>query len=142
MTRRRIPVDDEIDITPMIDCVFLLLIFFMVTSTMNPVQETNIPEAVHGVGITSLDTTVIGISTSGAAGNSSPVIELGENTGKFGSLDDVRAYVEEAVRESRFNVNIKADRDTPSGFVDDVSRVVSSIEGIKLHYGVKDKQQN
>jgi hypothetical protein len=33
-TRQRKKVDDEIDITPMIDCVFLLLIFFMVTSTM------------------------------------------------------------------------------------------------------------
>lgn len=32
--------DDEIDITPMIDCVFLLLLFFMLTSSF--IEEANV----------------------------------------------------------------------------------------------------
>ncbi len=40
--------DSEIDITPMIVIVFLLLIFFVVTSKMQPQQVTDLPKARHG----------------------------------------------------------------------------------------------
>ena len=35
--------DADLDITPMIDVVFLLLIFFMVTSTMDDQKAANVP---------------------------------------------------------------------------------------------------
>lgn len=43
--------DDEIDITPMIDCVFLLLIFFIVTSKMEEQANVNLPPANYGVAV-------------------------------------------------------------------------------------------
>ncbi|MBM4091122.1 MAG: biopolymer transporter ExbD [Planctomycetes bacterium] len=41
--------DAEIDITPMIDCVFLLLIFFLVASKMDESATVPLPPARHGV---------------------------------------------------------------------------------------------
>lgn len=40
--------DDELDITPMIDITFLLLIFFLVTSKMNDPAPVDLPKARHG----------------------------------------------------------------------------------------------
>jgi biopolymer transport protein ExbD len=49
---RRPPVtgsnDNELDMTPMIDMTFLLLIFFMVTSTISPFADLQLPEAKAG----------------------------------------------------------------------------------------------
>ena len=41
--------DTEMDITPMIDVTFLLLIFFIVASKMDPQKATDLPEARHGL---------------------------------------------------------------------------------------------
>ena len=48
---RRTPLagdDDELEMTPMIDMTFLLLIFFMVTSTISPYADLQLPEAKSG----------------------------------------------------------------------------------------------
>ena len=42
--------DEEMDITPMIDITFLLLIFFVVASKMDPSQTGNIPDAEERIG--------------------------------------------------------------------------------------------
>ncbi|MFO0012907.1 MAG: ExbD/TolR family protein [Planctomycetota bacterium] len=44
----RAPMDDEMDITPMIDMTFLLLIFFILTSKMTAEQSYEVPPAKHG----------------------------------------------------------------------------------------------
>ena len=49
------------DITPMIDVTFLLLIFFMVTSTMETPDALKIPEARNGVGVNTQEATTITI---------------------------------------------------------------------------------
>ena len=41
--------DTEIDITPMIDITFLLLIFFIVSSKMDPAANVPLPAATTGV---------------------------------------------------------------------------------------------
>jgi biopolymer transport protein ExbD len=44
----RPPIDAEMDITPMIDMTFLLLIFFVLTSKMTGEKSYEIPPAKHG----------------------------------------------------------------------------------------------
>ena len=51
--------DDEMDITPMIDITFLLLIFFVVCSTMDPTKMGEIPEAENGLAISAKNSAVI-----------------------------------------------------------------------------------
>ena len=40
--------EDEVDMTPMIDCVFLLLIFFLVSSIPDTKTAVKLPPARHG----------------------------------------------------------------------------------------------
>lgn len=51
LPRRRFVGDAEMDITPMIDIVFLLLIFFLVASKMDESATVELPPARHGVDI-------------------------------------------------------------------------------------------
>ncbi len=55
------PEEAELDITPMIDVTFLLLIFFMVTSTMDQQKQINVPPAKHGVGVEASNATFVTI---------------------------------------------------------------------------------
>ena len=54
--------DDEMDITPMIDITFLLLIFFIVCSTMDPTKIGKIPEADNGLAVSAKESAVIFIN--------------------------------------------------------------------------------
>ena len=51
--------DAELDITPMIDIVFLLLIFFLVSSKMNAEQAVDLPKARHGSVIAGKESVII-----------------------------------------------------------------------------------
>jgi biopolymer transport protein ExbD len=57
--------DDEMDITPMIDITFLLLIFFVVCSKMDPTQMGEIPEAQNGLAISAKESAVVFIEPAG-----------------------------------------------------------------------------
>ncbi|EMI24091.1 MULTISPECIES: ExbD/TolR family protein [Rhodopirellula] len=70
MPRKKRP-EEEMDITPMIDITFLLLIFFVVASKMDPTQTGKIPEATNGLAISAKDSAVIFIEP---AGGDSPAI--------------------------------------------------------------------
>lgn len=53
------PLDGEMDITPMIDMTFLLLIFFILTSKMTAEQSYEVPPAKHGSSIASKNCVVL-----------------------------------------------------------------------------------
>ncbi len=138
-SRSRTVEEAELDITPMIDVTFLLLIFFMVTSTMEASRDLNVPAAKHGVGIdTTRGATVIIVKTPASAA-SPPVIELDD--GREGTLDDVRELVHESLARDRTHFVIKAEGQVSHGFVQEVTRVVNSIEGTTFSIGVRDKRQ-
>lgn len=58
----RPPMDDEMDITPMIDMTFLLLIFFVLTSKMTAEQSYEVPPAKHGSTIASKNCVILTVS--------------------------------------------------------------------------------
>ncbi|MFG0333249.1 MAG: ExbD/TolR family protein [Maioricimonas sp. JB049] len=138
--RRRMPVDDDLDITPMIDVTFLLLILFMVTSTMKSPSALHVPPARHGAGVEIRDSTVISIfHTEGQ-----PEIYRADGERKNGpvAVGDVVAYVQAGVAEQKTNVIIKADRDIPSGIVEEVARAAAEVEGVRGFFvGVEDKSR-
>ena len=118
--------DDDLDITPMIDVTFLLLIFFMVTSTMEDPAALQIPPARHGEGISTLDSTVLTVFNT----ENEPEIFLADGKRENGpvSLGDVTAYVQTGVADEKLNVIIKADREVPSGFVEEVARAANDVD--------------
>lgn len=128
------------DITPMIDMTFLLLIFFMVTSTMQVEARLQMPSAAHGAGVPLEKAIVISIFKTG----DEPQIVAGADPDKPTLLPaEVEGYVAEGIQAGKTTVIIKADRDIPSGFVEEVARSANEAapEGIDLSFyvGVQDK---
>lgn len=149
--KKEFKVDDEMDITPMIDVTFLLLIFFMVTSKMNQVKG-DLPPARNGIGVNAKDAIVISIFNL----DPDPEIYMTEHKRSMGvvtqselgplSLEEVTEHVREEVASNRKVVIIKADRELPSGFVEDVARAAGEAdpnlgteEGLQFFIGVLDK---
>jgi biopolymer transport protein TolR len=132
-TKVRKPPESDIDVTPLVDCVFLLLAFFMMTSPMKGNPDRNLPSALHGVGINPKGATTIRIAEAEPA----PRIFLDE---RESSVEDVRPFVEEGLRKGHSVVVIKADRKIPCGLVQKVAKAISSVEGARFCIGVLDKK--
>jgi len=135
---KRKPVEGDLDITPMIDVTFLLLIFFMVSSTMQGKPDLDVPVAKHSVGIDSKGAAVVTIFAA-ASSAELPRIVLGDVKGEEGDLNAVRRYIEDQVREGRHKAVVKAEGDVPHGVVEEVAKTIKSVEGVELYMGVGDK---
>jgi biopolymer transport protein ExbD len=127
----------ELDITPMIDVTFLLLIFFMVTSTMQSQAETNVPPAKHGIGADANESIMITILAEPGGGGGR--ILLGDNAGdEVTNMELVKAYVQEGINDKKKLVIIKADRDVSHGKVAEVLKALADMEEIQFAIGVQE----
>ena len=132
---KRVPIDEELDITPMIDVTFLMLIFFMVASTMQGTPDLPIPPAKAGAGVDQGSSAVVTVLSEGGE----PRILLGDGPkAPQGDLAAVSAYVAQAVAENRKYVILKADRDLTAGTVEEVAKA-ANVEGVEaMFYGVQE----
>lgn len=137
---KRKTVEGDLDITPMIDVTFLLLIFFMVSSTMQGKPDLDVPVAEHAMGVDALGAAVITVFAAESVAES-PRIVLGDVQGTDGDLNDVRRYVEEKTREGIRKFVVKAEGDVPHGVVEEVAKAIKAVEGTELYMGVGDKPQ-
>lgn len=124
----------DVDVTPLVDCVFLLLSFFMLTSSMQGDTAKNIPAAANGSGVDPNQSTSIRV----VAAEPEPVILLDN---RESSLDDVAPFVEAGLNRGHSLVVIKADREIRHGFVQQVVREVNSVDGATFAIGVLDKKR-
>jgi len=138
---KRKPVEGDLDITPMIDVTFLLLIFFMVSSTMQGKPDLDVPVAEHAIGIDALGAGVITIFAPASVAES-PRIVMGDVQGPEGDLNDVKRFVEEQTRSGIRKFVVKAEGDVPHGVVEEVAKAIKSVEGTELYMGVGDRPQN
>jgi biopolymer transport protein ExbD len=139
--RGRATEDFEMDITPMIDITFLLLIFFLVCSTPAENTSVDLAKARHGTGVSERNSTIITISDE--ASNPAPVYLA---DGKIGDpltndLDEQSDLIAKAVQAGREehdkeNVLIKADRNVAHREVSRVIKAVSRMEGAKIFLAV------
>jgi biopolymer transport protein ExbD/biopolymer transport protein TolR len=140
-TVRRTESETDLDMTPMIDVTFLLLIFFMVTSMMQQDTQVQVPVARHGEGVSTESAIVITV----ASRDGEPEIYLADQPfGEPASLSEIPAYVQQGVDDpagARRTVIIKADRELPSGFIEQIARAANQVEGIEqLYVGVEDQR--
>ena len=135
--RSRIPNDEELDITPMIDVTFLMLIFFMVASTMQAKPDLPIPPAKAGAGVDESQAVVFTL----LATESGPTLQVTTDQGEVGiEMSEVAGRATQAVQQQRTNVVLKADRDLPAGFVEQVAKE-ANVEGVEsMFYGVREPE--
>ncbi|MCG8448480.1 MAG: biopolymer transporter ExbD [Pirellulales bacterium] len=139
--RRNRDQDVEMDITPMIDITFLLLIFFIVCSTPDSKSAIELPQAKYGRGVGEKNSVIITLSDEGA--DAAPIY-LADGLAGESLPDDVEVQkdmIREAVEKGRNelqkeNVLIKADRNVAHRDVAKVIKAVSRVAGAKIHLAV------
>ena len=144
--RKRPQEDTEMDITPMIDCTFLLLIFFTVTSTPDAQTALNLAPAKYGVGISQRDSIIISIAENGESQPATVYLadgKVGEPLPSAPADQEaaIRKAVEEGLAEGKQEVLIKAEQGVLHR---DVSRVAAAAGGvsdtIKLNLAVMESK--
>jgi len=114
------------DLTPMIDCVFLLLVFFMVTTVFTESQRfrVRLPPAEHVQLIREKKLNIV-LSPTGEVDLNGEVVPISALSSR---IED------EKVRAQSTTVLIRADGDTPHGVLLDVMDAVrkAGIEEINL----------
>ena len=127
MARRHAHTEDaEINITPMLDIVFIMLIFFIVTTSFTKETGAAIvkPEAAQAIALRN-GTILVGVKSNDDIWMSKRLIELRE----------VRSMVEQAKAENpKGSVVIVADKDSRIGTVTQVMDQVklAGVEGIAI----------
>ena len=139
LPRKRLPDDNNLDMTPMIDVTFLLLIFFLVTS-MPGAKTPVLPRAEHGIGVGKRAALVISVAQPDDEGNIAVYLsdlKSGEplSGSRTAQEDAVRRAVEAAFAAGTNQVLIQAERLVRSR---DVARLVqaASIPGVSVNYAV------
>ena len=131
----------DLDITPMIDITFLLLIFFLVASVQDPNSAVDLPMARHGIGVTeqsSVFLTVVdgGLGIAGVYLAENKVLSERCSDVADEQREQIRSAVAEGYREGRSNVLIKAESGVAHREVARVAAIASSVSGVKLHVAV------
>ena len=145
---RRRKDEAELDITPMIDIVFLLLAFFVVVSKMDPTTAVKMPLARYGVAIPDKSAVILVLEESTT---DDPRVYLGkakrEENLASGSISDIEDriadYVAEQLRSDTKKklVIIKAEREVKTRHVDMVKRAASRSleEGQSIYIGIEEE---
>jgi biopolymer transport protein ExbD len=141
----------EMDITPMIDCTFLLLIFFVLTSKMDSSKSLELPSARHGAAAVEKNCVVIVIA---AGDGGAAKVYLSEKTDETklvtGSAEDQeKAVAQHVVSEIRAHpekksVIIKAAAGVKHREVARIAKAASAMEDVtveQLFMGIVQEQQ-
>lgn len=132
--------DDEVDITPMIDITFLLLIFFVVCSKMDPSQTGAVPDAEYGGGVATNDSAVI-LMERGTGERA--IIKRGNGDKFFDDPDqqgvEVIDYINQQMALGKKYVMIVGNKDVTVGEVARVQRIIGDgFENVQsTHIAVK-----
>jgi biopolymer transport protein ExbD len=136
--RRRPHEEAAMEMAPMIDVTFLLLIFFMLTNSMANPAPMDVPEAVHGQGVPMEDQLLILVDQRGR-------YHLGETANEqsaAGSVDALVGQVDQQVQDSRetLDVIISAHRHSKHRCVRELLEGLASVDGLgEIRLGVKEK---
>ncbi|MAD81060.1 MAG: biopolymer transporter ExbD [Planctomycetaceae bacterium] len=143
--------DTEMDITPMIDITFLLLIFFIVSSKMDQSTNVPLPPAQTGVAIPVRNSIIITVGPGDAADGPANVYKgdgiKPENAFDKGDMqaqeEEISAFVEDAMAEDpqKTYVLIKAAKGIKHREVARVQTAVSKPAAVQqLHVAVMEAQ--
>src|SRR5690606_39269892 len=100
----------------------------------------------YGSGVPLRNAIVVRVIAAGVGGSDRHIIQIPKTnpdgtdaTIGDANFDDVTREVTDAVSAGRINAIVKADREVPHGFVQQVVRAVTAVDGAKFTIGVRDK---
>jgi biopolymer transport protein ExbD len=142
--RSRIASDAQLDMTPMIDCVFLLLIYFLVASRPDVATAVTLPSALFGSAVSAKQATIITVADPGGEAPVLVYLADGKKGSPLGGTAEqqaaaIRDAVQDGLRAGKANVLIKAERKTRHREVARVARAATQVEGVTLYLAVADK---
>jgi biopolymer transport protein ExbD len=123
---KRVPI--RIDMTPMVDVAFLLLIFFMSTSQFDPPQKVpiSLPDSHSNLKVPESDVFILGISKDNQL-----LWQVGKNPQQYtdmGSLENL--VLDQRRRNPRLRVAIRADKEANYGTMEDVMGIMQKTNTI------------
>ena len=112
----------SIDMTPMVDVAFLLLIFFMSTTQFKPPEQVSVslPASSSEIKVPESGVIVVTVTKQGK-------FFIGDETGRATEIaegDLARAVIEERVRNRAARVIVKGDKQTEFGLIADVMDIM------------------
>jgi biopolymer transport protein ExbD len=142
LARKPLVDDSRFDITAMVDLVFMMNIFFLVTWVTAALSEIDLPPARHCVA-TDADTAMV-VTITGTAGET-PSVYLGDaKPGAELAGADVEARVSQAVdaaaREGKTALLIKAEKEVRLRDVARIANIAAAGKGLKLNLAVMEKE--
>lgn len=137
--------DSEMDITPMIDCTFLLLIFFLVCSTQARQSAVDLAPARHGTGVDPDTAVIFTLAPSGQPDQAEVFVGDGTSGNPLaGDAEQQAAQISQTVDDGfatgKTNVLVKAERSVHFREVSRVSAAATAErEGVNLYLAVEEK---
>ncbi len=145
--RRKRREDPEMDITPMIDITFLLLIFFLVASRLTEEAYVELPRAQNGVAVSNDDSLVVTL-TKGSGEDA--VIYLGDGAYEDSKLtaagdearqEAIERYIEQGLSVgSKQQLLIKAEEGVRHRDVARIARAAGGVETSVLYVAVMEER--
>jgi biopolymer transport protein ExbD len=140
----RISNDAELDMTPMIDCVFLLLIYFLVATRPDLATAIALPSAQFGSAVSAKRATILTVVDPGGPAAAQVYLADGKKGSPLRGTDEqqtaaIREAVQEGVRGGKPNVLVKAERKARHREVARVARAATQVGGVTLYLAVADK---
>jgi biopolymer transport protein ExbD len=135
-TRGRRRVEPRLELTPLIDVVFLLLIFFLITTSFVQSDDQqlplNLPRAAAGEAPTKGEKITLFVQKDGS-------LQIGDEQVRAG---EVRKRLEELYKaDPSVQLNVKGDRDTAYGSVTTLIDEAREVGFEKVNLVVKRKQR-
>lgn len=129
--------DARVDMTAMVDLVFMMNIFFLVTTLVTAMAEIDLPAAKHVVAANIDEATVFTIVQDagqtqvflGDGDKGTPLADAGQDAA-------VADAVDAGIRQGHTQVIIKAEREVPARRVARVASAATSNGGVELFVGV------
>lgn len=148
LLQRRKQEQPDMDITPMIDMTFLLLIFFIVTSKMAPQSGVELPRARHGSAVVEKNAVILTVGPGEPMakvyrGESIDEADAFEATNIEDQENAVIAYIEAEIAKSGGSKNtvlVQAEQGLKHREVARIAKAVGQAQVDNLYVGIVEKK--
>jgi biopolymer transport protein ExbD len=134
--------DTHLDMTPMVDVVFQMLTFLLLTYTPTASNEVVVPIAKHGVGVEQTEAFILTVARPEVPGGPARVFpgDQSDPESQLTGPEAIKQAVTAALDQGVHHIILQADGGVAYGEVLQVASAASEVQGITLHVGVREPE--